>query len=403
MPADIRHASPKKPAPMRNTGTETARSRKRTFPSAEGHRTRSGGQVSWLRILAAPRLPGYPVAINWSGSPLQWRDRAGFAALRDPTILKLPPQAAHRTSLLLPATRSTHPTRYEVWLRLYGRLARRSRWRSQSIEVPVVVMRTAPMTLQSRAKLNNNTEIPLLGLGVWQIPNGKPTADAVAWALEAGYRHVDTAKIYGNEEGVGEGIRNSGIPREEVWVTTKLWPTDQLNIRKAFDTSLAKLGIGYIDLYLVHWPTPGLVTRIWKAMEEIYKGGRCKAIGVSNHSISQLSAILGNAKIPPAVNQVKFSPFGFDQALLDFCAQHGIAIEAYSPLTKGERLQDSRLRTIAQQYQKSPAQILIRWALQKGTVVLPKSQNRDRLRENARVFDFAISAQDMDQLDRFAE
>ena len=123
---------------------------------------------------------------------------------------------------------------------------------------------------------------------------------------------------------------------------------------------------------------------------------------MSNHSISQLSAILGNAKIPPAVNQVKFSPFGFDQALLDFCAQHGIAIEAYSPLTKGERLQDSRLRTIAQQYQKSPAQILIRWALQKGTVVLPKSQNRDRLRENARVFDFAISAQDMDQLDRFA-
>ena len=264
------------------------------------------------------------------------------------------------------------------------------------------VMKSAPMLLQSRAKLNNNTEIPLLGLGVWQIPNGKPTADAVAWALEAGYRHVDTAKIYGNEEGVGEGIRNSGIPREEVWVTTKLWPTDQLNIRKAFDTSLAKLGIGYIDLYLVHWPTPGLVTRIWKAMEEIYKGGRCKAIGVSNHSISQLSAILRGAKIPPAVNQVKVSPFGFDQALLDFCAQHGIAIEAYSPLTKGERLQDSRLRTIAQQYQKSPAQILIRWALQKGTVVLPKSQHRDHLRENARVFDFAISAQDMDQLDRFA-
>jgi len=258
------------------------------------------------------------------------------------------------------------------------------------------------MTLQSRAKLNNNTELPLLGLGVWQIPNGKLTAGAVGWALETGYRHVDTAKIYGNETGVGEGIRTSGIPREEVWVTTKLWPTDQLNIRKAFDASLAKLGIAYIDLYLVHWPTPGLVPRIWQAMEEIYKGGRCKAIGVSNHSISQISSILRGAEIPPAVNQVKFSPFGFDQALLDFCTEHGIVVEAYSPLTKGERLRDNRLQAIAQQYQKSPAQILIRWALQKGTVVLPKSQHRDHLRENARVFDFAISAQDMDQLDRFA-
>ncbi len=258
------------------------------------------------------------------------------------------------------------------------------------------------MTLQSRAKLNNGTEIPLLGLGVWQIPNGKPTADAVAWALEIGYRHFDTAKIYGNEEGVGEGIRQSGIPREEIWVTTKLFPTDQLHIRKAFETSLAKLGVGYIDLYLVHWPTPGLVTRTWKAMEELYDQGKCKAIGVSNHSISQLSQILRGARIPPAANQVKFSPFGFDQKLLDFCNQHAIITEAYSPLTKGRRLQDNRLRAIAHTYQKSPTQILIRWALQKGTVVLPKSQNKDHMKENAQVFDFAITAQDMAQLDRFA-
>jgi diketogulonate reductase-like aldo/keto reductase len=259
------------------------------------------------------------------------------------------------------------------------------------------------MTIQSRAKLNNNTEIPLLGLGVWQIPNGRPTADAVAWALEAGYRHFDTAKVYGNEEGVGEGIRNSGLPREEIWLTTKLWPTDQLRVRKAFEASLAKLNIGYIDLYLVHWPTPGLVTRTWKAMEELYGGGNCKAIGVSNHSISQLSQILRSAKIPPAVNQVKFSPFGFDQQLLDFCNRHGIVTEAYSPLTKGTKLQDTRLRAIAAKYQKSPTQILIRWALQKGTVVLPKSQNREHIKENAQVFDFAITAQDMGQLDRFAE
>jgi diketogulonate reductase-like aldo/keto reductase len=259
------------------------------------------------------------------------------------------------------------------------------------------------MTLQSRARLNNHTEIPLLGLGVWQIPNGKPTADAVAWALEIGYRHFDTAKIYGNEKGVGEGIRKSGIPREEIWVTTKLWPTDQLHVRKAFETSLAKLGVGYIDLYLVHWPTPGLVTRTWKAMEQLYAGGLCKAIGVSNHSVSQLSQILRSAKIPPAANQVKFSPFGFDQKLLDFCNQHGIVTEAYSPLTKGRQLQDDRLRAIAHRYQKSPTQILIRWALQKGTVVLPKSQNKEHMKENAQVFDFAISAEDVGQLDRFAE
>jgi methylglyoxal/glyoxal reductase len=259
------------------------------------------------------------------------------------------------------------------------------------------------MTLQSRAKLNNNTEMPLLGLGTWQIPNGKPTADAVTWALEAGYRHFDTAKIYGNEEGVGEGIRNSTIPREEIWVTTKLWPVDQLNVRKAFETSLAKLGLGYVDLYLVHWPTPGFVTRTWKAMEELYEGGECKAIGVSNHSINQLSSILRIAKTPPAANQVRFSPFGFDQELLDFCNQHGIVVQAYSPLTKGQRLQDGRLQAIAQKYRKSPAQILIRWALQKGTVALPKSQHKGRMQENAQVFDFAIAAEDMDHLDRFAE
>jgi len=236
---------------------------------------------------------------------------------------------------------------------------------------------------------------------VWQIPDGKPTADAVAWALGAGYRHVDTAKVYGNERGVGEGIRRSGIPRQEVWVTTKLWPTDQLNVRKAFEASLARLDVGYIDLYLVHWPTPGMVTRTWKAVEAVYAAGGCKAIGVSNHSIGQLSQILRIAKTPPAVNQVKFSPFGYDQNLLEFATEHGIVTEAYSPLTKGARLQDDRLRAIAERHRKSPAQILIRWALQKGTVVLPKSQNRDRINENARVFDFTLAAQDMDELDRF--
>jgi diketogulonate reductase-like aldo/keto reductase len=259
------------------------------------------------------------------------------------------------------------------------------------------------LTLQSTAKLNNNTEIPLLGLGVWQIPNGKPTAEAVACALRAGYRLIDTAKIYGNEEGVGEGIRTSVIPRKEVWVTTKLWPTDQLSIRRACEASLAKLQLDRIDLYLVHWPVPGLVTRTWKGMEGLYADGKCRAIGVSNHSIGRLSDILRVAKTPPAVNQVKFSPFGFNQKLLDFCRRSGIVIEAYSPLTKGQKLLDGRLQAMARKYDKSPAQLLIRWALQKGAVVLPKSQNKEHIEENARVFDFEIAAQDMDRLDQLEQ
>jgi diketogulonate reductase-like aldo/keto reductase len=251
----------------------------------------------------------------------------------------------------------------------------------------------------ARVRLNNNAGLPILGLGVWQIPNGAPTAEAVRWALAAGYRHIDTAKVYGNEEGVGEGIRTAGIPRAEIWVTTKLWPTNQFHAQRAFDESLARLGTGYIDLYLVHWPTPGLITRTWKAMERVYESGLCKAIGVSNHSIAQLSAILRAANVPPAVNQVKWSPFGFDQALLDFCRDHAIVVEAYSPLTKGQRLHDERLRAVAERYGKSPAQILIRWALQKGTVVLPKSQRREHIAENAAVFDFSITDGDMAQLD----
>ena len=258
------------------------------------------------------------------------------------------------------------------------------------------------LTLQSRAKLNNSTEIPVLGLGVWQIANGRPTAEAVAWALRAGYRLIDTAKIYGNEEGVGDGVRNSGISRDGIWVTTKLWPTDQWNIRRACETSLAKLRLDRIDLYLVHWPVPGLVTRTWKAMEELYTAGKCKTIGVSNHSVGQLSDILRVAKIPPAVNQVKFSPFGFDRELLGFCKKSGIVVEAYSPLTKGEQLRDDRLQAIAQAHQKSPAQVLIRWALQKGVVVLPKSQRKEHIEENARVFDFELSPEEMERLDQLA-
>jgi len=252
---------------------------------------------------------------------------------------------------------------------------------------------------QSTLPLNNGTAMPVLGLGVWQIPNGAPTVEAVSRALAAGYRHVDTAKIYGNEAGVGEAIRHSGLPREQVWVTTKLWPTDQLNVRRAFDASLARLGLEYLDLYLVHWPTPGLVPRTWRAMEELSADGRCRAVGVSNHSVGQLAGILRGARVRPAVNQVRCSPFGFDPGLLEYCGREHIVVEAYSPLTKGRRLGDPRLGRIAGAYGKSPAQILVRWALQKGTVPLPKSSRRDHITENADVFEFAISPEDMALLD----
>ena len=258
------------------------------------------------------------------------------------------------------------------------------------------------LTAQSRLPLNNNTAIPALGLGVWQIPDGAPTVEAVSRALDAGYRHIDTAKMYGNETGVGEAVRRSGVPREHVWVTTKLWPTDQLNARRAFEASFARLGLDYIDLYLVHWPTPGLVTRTWRAMEELSGDPRCRAIGVSNHSVRQLADILRAARIRPAVNQVRCSPFGFDPDLLDYCAAEHIVVEAYSPLTRGHQLGDERVAGIAAAYRKTPAQLLIRWALQKRTVPLPKSSRPEHIRENADVFDFAISPDDMARLDALA-
>ncbi len=258
------------------------------------------------------------------------------------------------------------------------------------------------LTPQSTTQLNNGAQLPLVGLGVWQIPDGEPTAQAVEWALQADYRHIDTAKLYRNERGVGEGIRRSGLPREEIWVTTKLWPSDFLHPEKALQESLKKLGLEYVDLYLVHWPIPGMTTRIWKAMERLLAAGGAKSIGVSNYAVEQLAQVLDMAQTPPAVNQVKVSPFGFDQLLLDFCQEQQVVVEAYSPLTHGHQLGNQRLQEIAGRYGKSSAQILIRWALQKGTVVLPKSQSRQHIIENFEVFDFEISEADMQALDSLA-
>lgn len=254
-------------------------------------------------------------------------------------------------------------------------------------------------------ELNNGVTIPQLGLGVWQAQSGEETYQAVRSALELGYRHIDTARIYGNEADVGRAVRDSGLPRDQIFVTTKLWKADQGYDKalKAFDASLERLGIGHIDLYLIHWPVTETRQESWRALETIAKSGRCRAIGVSNYTERHLEAMRSYASIQPAVNQVELHPFLYQKSLLDHCAKHSIVVEAYSPLTHGKRLNDPTLGDVAEQYRKTPAQILIRWAIQHDTVVLPKSTNPHRIKENAEVYDFEISSADMQRLDALNE
>jgi diketogulonate reductase-like aldo/keto reductase len=261
------------------------------------------------------------------------------------------------------------------------------------------------LTIETKLKLNDGNLIPQLGLGVWQISSAK-TSDVVLAALEAGYPHIDTASAYGNEESVGAAIRISGIPRESIFVTTKLWNSDHGSPERALDTSLRKLKMNYVDLYLIHFPVRQR-RQSWRALEALQKKGKTRSIGVSNFTIAHLSELLAERETVPAVNQVEFHPYLYQQDLLAFCRAKGIVVEAYSPLTHGERLEDPKLVAIAKKYSspkaKSTAQILIRWALQHGLVVLPKSSNRRRIFENADVFDFEISEDDMRLLDSFHE
>lgn len=259
--------------------------------------------------------------------------------------------------------------------------------------------------INSKAKLNNGVEIPYLGLGVYKAKPGEETQNAVTYALEVGYRHIDTASLYGNERDVGIAVRNSSIPREEIFVTTKLWNDDHgyEKTLKACDESLGKLDLGYIDLYLVHWPVEGIRNETWKAMEKLYEEKKCRAIGVSNYTIKHLEELLEICNVVPAINQVEFSPYLYQKELLDFCNSHDIRLEAYSPLTRGRKLDDQKLVEIAGKYEKTSAQILIRWALQHEVIVIPKSSHKERIIENADVFDFEISQEDMEKLDSFNE
>jgi diketogulonate reductase-like aldo/keto reductase len=261
------------------------------------------------------------------------------------------------------------------------------------------------LTIGSTVTLNNGVEMPLFGLGVWQIPAGPATQRAVTTALRTGYRLIDTAKFYGNEADVGVAVRESGLPRDEVFITTKLWNNDHGfdAALKAFEASRKRLGFPSVDLYLIHWPVPGERKETWRALERILKDGTARAIGVSNYTIPHLEELLASSGVVPAVNQVELSPFLAQKPLIEFCRRRGIAVEAYSPLTKGHRLGDKRLKAVAQRYGKSVVQILIRWGLQQGIIEIPKSAKPDHIKENAAVFDFEIRPEDMRALDSLSE
>lgn len=249
--------------------------------------------------------------------------------------------------------------------------------------------------------LNNGVKIPALGLGVYQTPEGAETVNAVKWALEAGYRHIDAARIYGNEADVGNGMRESGIPREEIFLTTKLWNDDvrARRTKEAFEESLQALQTDYIDLYLIHWPVDGL-EEAWVAMEELYNEGKIKAIGLSNFHEAHLQRINEIAKVKPAVNQIESHPYLVNQKLIDLSKAQGMEVEVWSPLggTGGNLLQDEVICQLAQKYEKTAAQIVLRWDIQRGVIVIPKSTHKERIVSNLEVFDFELSRSDMEKI-----
>ena len=263
------------------------------------------------------------------------------------------------------------------------------------------------MNISSTFTMNNGIEIPMLGLGLYLSSSGNQAHKALQMALDAGYRHFDTAKFYGNEKDVGQAVRESNIPREELFVTTKLWNDDHgyESTLAAIDLSLNKMQLEYIDLYLIHWPVQDLRLESWRAMEKALTDGKTKSIGVSNYMINHITELLENSQVVPAINQFEISPYNYQsrKEVIDFCISRNILVEAYSPLTKGHKLRDPELIRLGNTYGKSPAQILIRWALQHELIVLPKSSNEQRIKENADVFDFDISDEDMAYLDGLDE
>jgi diketogulonate reductase-like aldo/keto reductase len=259
-------------------------------------------------------------------------------------------------------------------------------------------MTAGAVTADGRARvLADGNQMPMLGLGVWQVPNGPECVNAVRWALESGYRHIDTAQAYGNEESVGTALRDSGVPRENVFITTKFYPRNDDPVAEA-EHSLRRLGVDQVDLYLIHWPQGG-PTWAWAGMERARELGLARSVGVSNFSAGELDEVIAAGTIAPAVNQVEFSAVEYRRALLDACNQRSIALEAYSPLGTGQHLSSTTVNRVAQRVDRTPAQVLLRWCLQHDVPVIPKSTHRERIDANAQIFDFALSAEDMAELD----
>ncbi|MBY8986375.1 MAG: aldo/keto reductase [Candidatus Lokiarchaeota archaeon] len=260
------------------------------------------------------------------------------------------------------------------------------------------------LNINSTQKLNNGVEIPLLGLGTWDL-RGRDAYKAVLWSLDLGYRLIDTASFYRNEKEVGEALKDTNIPREEIFLTTKVWNNEQgyNNTLNAFEKSLERLKVDYVDLYLIHWPISGLRNKTWKALEKIYEGGKTRAMGVSNFTIRHLKELFECSETIPTVNQIEFSPFLFQRELMDYCKSHKIVVEAYTPLTRGRKLDNRLVRALAQKHEKTPAQILIRWDLQHEIIEIPKSGSQQHLRENVDVFDFTLNSEEMSQLDELNE
>jgi methylglyoxal/glyoxal reductase len=251
-------------------------------------------------------------------------------------------------------------------------------------------------------KLNTGSEIPAIGFGTWQIDDGEPAKQAVLMAIEAGYRLIDTAKLYGNEASVGEAVRQSSLPRKELFVTTKLWTSDfgYKNTLEAFQESKQRLGLEYIDLYLIHWPGTELRDDTWRGMVKIYEKGEAKAVGVSNYDTDHLEHLLATSGLSPAVNQIEFHPFIYDKQapILEFCKAHDIAVESYSPLARGRQMDNPVITALAKKHGRTNAQVMLRWSVQHSTIPIPKSSHPQRIKENLDIFDFKLSDKEMQAL-----
>jgi len=256
------------------------------------------------------------------------------------------------------------------------------------------------MNLSSSLKLNNGVALPLLGLGTYLAKDGDETYNAVRYAIDAGYKHIDTAEGYRNEGSVGKAIKDSGIKREDIFITTKLWNENQRQGTQyqAFEESLRQLGVDYIDLYLIHWPVKGKFVETWKVFERIYKEGKARAVGVSNFHVHHLEDVFAASDLVPAVNQVECHPWLTQVELADYCMKKGILFEPYSPLGAGQLINNEKLVSIAKKYDKTAAQLVLKWVLQRGFATIPKSVHKDRIIENSQIFDFTITDEDMAEI-----